>query len=119
MPWDVRIVPFGVGVTAELAVARAQSGKPTSMPSGSVPIIWNRGRSPFDAMAILDEIQRPLGARCRATIFSRLPLDSGNDEHVHAAEQSMRRKESGLVADRPAPLTQLFTRERCCRYFEF
>jgi NADH-quinone oxidoreductase subunit G len=67
--------------------------------------------SPFDNMAILDEIQRLVPGY----EFSRLNLLSGNEQHVTAAELSTAGAAEGLVQIVPANDT-LFTSGTLGRY---
>jgi len=79
MGWDVRkLVPFGRGSTADMGQSRgAQSGE------ADRHAVWLEANglepkmSPFDPMAILDEIQRLVPGYG----VSRMNLLSGNDEH--------------------------------------
>ena len=80
MGWDVRkLVPFGRGSTADMGQSRgAQSGE------ADRHAVWLEANglepkmSPFDPMAILDEIQRLVPGYG----VSRMNLLSGNDEHT-------------------------------------
>jgi NADH-quinone oxidoreductase chain G len=80
MGWDVRkLVPFGRGATADVGQSRgAQSGE------SDRHAVWLEANglepkmSPFDPMAILDEIQRLVPGYG----VSRMNLLSGNDEHT-------------------------------------
>jgi NADH-quinone oxidoreductase subunit G len=67
--------------------------------------------SPFDNMAILDEIQRLVPGY----EFSRLSLLAGNEQHVTAAELSTAGTSEGLVQIVPANDT-LFTSGTMGRY---
>ncbi|HEY6252205.1 MAG TPA: molybdopterin-dependent oxidoreductase [Candidatus Angelobacter sp.] len=103
---DVRkLVPFGGGVHADMGQSRgAQSGE------ADRHAIWLAANnleprlSPFDPMAILDEIQRLVPGY----EFSRLGLVAGNDQHVVSAEKSSAGPGNGLVQIKPANDT-LFT----------
>ncbi len=84
MGYDVRnLVPFGRGETADMGQSRgAQSGE------ADRHAVWLQANnlepklSPFDPMAIFDEIQRLVpGYR-----VSRLNLLSGNDEHTQLSQ---------------------------------
>jgi len=110
---DVRkLVPFGQGVTADMGQSRgAQPGEADRHAIWLSASNLESRTSPFDAMAILDEIQRLVPGYD----FSRINLISGNDEHIHAAEQSSAGKESGLVQIVPARDT-LFTSGTLGRY---
>ncbi len=82
--FDVRkLVPFGHGVHADMGQSRgAQSGE------ADQHSVWLEARglepklSPFDPMAILDEIQRLVPGYD----VSRLELMAGNDQHTSIAE---------------------------------
>jgi len=100
-----KLVPFGGGVRADMGQSRgAQSGE------ADRHAIWLAANnleprlSPFDPMAILDEIQRLVPGYD----FSRLGLVAGNDQHVMAAERSSAGPGNGLVQIMPANDT-LFT----------
>jgi NADH-quinone oxidoreductase subunit G len=110
---DVRkLVPFGQGVTADMGQSRgAQSGEADRHAIWLASNNLESRTSPFDAMAILDEIQRLVPGYD----FSRINLLAGNDEHVTAAENSNAGKESGLVQIMPAGDT-LFTSGTLGRY---
>jgi NADH-quinone oxidoreductase subunit G len=107
-----KLVPFGGGVHADMGQTRgAQSGEADRH---SVWLIANNMEprtSPFDSMAILDEIQRLVPGY----EFSRLNLLAGNDEHVVAAERSNAGPAEGLVQIVPANDT-LFTSGTLGRY---
>ncbi len=110
---DVRkLVPFGAGVHADMGQSRgAQSGE------ADRHSIWLAANnlaprtSPFDSMAILDEIQRLVPGY----EFSRLGLIAGNDQHVTAPEKSNAGAGDGLVQIMPANDT-LFTSGTLGRY---
>ncbi|HKD15408.1 MAG TPA: molybdopterin-dependent oxidoreductase [Candidatus Angelobacter sp.] len=100
-----KLVPFGGGVRADMGQSRgAQSGE------ADRHAIWLAANnleprlSPFDPMAILDEIQRLVPGYA----FSRLGLVAGNDQHIMAAEKSSAGPGNGLVQIMPANDT-LFT----------
>jgi len=108
-----KLVPFGGGgVRADMGQSRgAQSGE------ADRHAIWLAANnleprlSPFDPMAMLDEIQRLVPGY----EFSRLNLLAGNDEHVTAAEGSNAGPGDGLVQIVPANDT-LFTSGTLGRY---
>jgi NADH-quinone oxidoreductase subunit G len=110
---DVRkLVPFGQGVRADMGQTRgAQSGE------ADRHSIWLAANgleprlSPFDPMAILDEIQRLVPGYD----LSRLNLLAGNDQHMHAAEHSNAGAGNGLVQISPAR-DSLFTSGTLGRY---
>ena len=110
---DVRkLVPFGGGVHADMGQSRgAQSGE------ADRHAIWLAANnleprlSPFDSMAILDEIQRLVPGYA----FSRLGLIAGNEQHVTAAETGNAGAGNGLVQIVPANDT-LFTSGTLGRY---
>jgi NADH-quinone oxidoreductase subunit G len=110
---DVRkLVPFGQGVRADMGQTRgAQSGE------ADRHSIWLAANgleprlSPFDPMAILDEIQRLVPGYD----LSRLNLLAGNDQHMHAAEHSNAGAGNGLVQISPAK-DSLFTSGTLGRY---
>jgi NADH-quinone oxidoreductase subunit G len=109
---DVRkLVPFGGGVRADMGQSRgAQSGE------ADRHAVWLNANnleprlSPFDSMAILDEIQRLVPGYD----FSRLNLIAGNDEHVTAPEHGNAAADS-LVQIVPAN-DSLFTSGTLGRY---
>jgi NADH-quinone oxidoreductase subunit G len=110
---DIRkLVPFGGGVRADMGQTRgAQSGEADRH---SVWLIANGLEprlSPFDPMAILDEIQRLVPGYD----FSRLNLLAGAAEHVSAAELSSAGAGNTLVQIVPAHDT-LFTSGTLGRY---
>ncbi len=84
MGFDVRkLVPFGRGVRADMGQSRgAQSGE------ADRHAVWLQAHSlepkmsPFDPMAILDEIQRLVPGYD----VSRINLLAGNDEHTTLSE---------------------------------
>jgi NADH-quinone oxidoreductase subunit G len=107
-----KLVPFGGGVHADMGQSRgAQSGE------ADRHAIWLAANnleprlSPFDPMAILDEIQRLVPGYN----FSRLGLIAGNEQHVAAAETSSAGAGNGLVQIVPANDT-LFTSGTLGRY---
>jgi NADH-quinone oxidoreductase subunit G len=111
-----KLVPFGGGVRADMGQSRgAQSGE------ADRHAIWLAANnleprlSPFDSMAILDEIQRLVPGYD----FSRLNLISGNDEHVTAPEHGDAAADS-LVQIVPAQIVPandtLFTSGTLGRY---
>jgi NADH-quinone oxidoreductase subunit G len=106
-----KLVPFGSGVRSDMGQTRgAQSGEADRH---SVWLIANNMEprtSPFDSMAILDEIQRLVPGY----EFSRIGLLAGNDQHVMAAERSNAGPD-GLVQIMPANDT-LFTSGTLGRY---
>ncbi|HSM86055.1 MAG TPA: NADH-quinone oxidoreductase subunit NuoG [Candidatus Limnocylindrales bacterium] len=107
-----KLVPFGGGVRADMGQTRGpQSGEADRH---SVWLMANNLEprlSPFDPMAILDEIQRLVPGY----EFSRLNLLSGGDEHVTAAELGNAGATGGLVQIVPANDT-LFTSGTMGRY---
>jgi NADH-quinone oxidoreductase subunit G len=107
-----KLVPFGGGVRADMGQTRgAQSGEADRH---SVWLAANNLEpllSPFDSMAILDEIQR----LAPGYEFSRLSLLAGNDQHMDAAERSNAGAGDGLVQIVPANDT-LFTSGTLGRY---
>ncbi len=110
---DVRkLVPFGQGVRADMGQTRgAQSGE------ADRHSIWLAANgleprlSPFDSMAMLDEIHRLVPGYD----LSRLSLLTGNDQHMHAAEHSNAGAGNGLVQISPAK-DSLFTSGTLGRY---
>jgi NADH-quinone oxidoreductase subunit G len=84
MGFDVRsLVPFGGGTRADMGQTRgAQSGE------ADRHAVWLEAHNlepkmtPFDPMAILDEIQRVVAGYH----VSRVNLLAGNDEHLEIAE---------------------------------
>lgn len=103
---DVRkLVPFGDGVHADMGQSRgAQSGEADRHAVWLAANNLEPRLSPFDSMAILDEIQRLVPGY----EFSRLGLVAGNDQHVSSAERSSAGPGAGLVQIMPANDT-LFT----------
>lgn len=76
-----KLVPFGAGDRADMGQTRgAQSGEADRHEVWLVANNLVPKLSPFDPMAILDEIQRLVPGYD----FSRLNLFSGNDSHTHA-----------------------------------
>jgi len=110
---DVRkLVPFGGGTRADMGQTRgAQSGEADRHSVWLAANNLEPRLSPFDSMAILDEIQRLVPGY----EFSRLNLLSGSDEHVTAAENSNAGAGNGLVQIVPADDT-LFTSGTLGRY---
>jgi len=107
-----KLVPFGGGVRADMGQSRGvQSGE------ADRHAVWLSANgleprlSPFDPMAILDEIQRLVPGY----EFSRLNLLAGNDEHTRAAEMSNAGPGSGQAQITPANDT-LFTSGTLGRY---
>ncbi|HWX54124.1 MAG TPA: NADH-quinone oxidoreductase subunit NuoG [Verrucomicrobiae bacterium] len=115
MSADLRkLVPFGGGVRADMGQTRgAQSGEADRHSVWLAANNLEPRLSPFDALAILDEIQRLVPGY----EFSRLHLLSGNDQHVTAAEQSNAgaSADDGLAQIVPANDT-LFTSGTLGRY---
>ncbi len=110
---DIRkLVPFGGGVYADMGQTRgAQSGEADRHSVWLAANGLEPRLSPFDSMAILDEIQRVVPGYD----FSRLGLLAGNDQHMHAAEHSSAGPGSGLVQIVPAN-DSLFTSGSMGRY---
>jgi NADH-quinone oxidoreductase subunit G len=107
-----KLVPFGGGVRADMGQTRgAQSGEADRHSVWLAANNLEPRLSPFDAMAILDEIQRLVPGY----EFSRLNLLAGNDQHVTAAEHSNAGPSGGLVQIVPANDT-LFTSGTLGRY---
>ncbi len=80
-----KLVPFGGGVRADMGQTRgAQSGEADRHSVWLAANNMEPRLSPFDPMAILDEIQRLVPGY----EFSRLSLLAGNEQHVTAAEHS-------------------------------
>src|SRR5262249_17230994 len=91
--------PWGGGVRAE--VGRTRGAQWGEADRHSVWLAANNLEprlSPFDPMAILDEIQRLVPGYD----FSRLGLVAGNDQHIMAAEKSTAGPGNGLVQIMPA-----------------
>jgi NADH-quinone oxidoreductase subunit G len=110
---DVRkLVPFGQGVRADMGQTRgAQSGEADRHSVWLAANGLEPRLSPFDPMAILDEIQRLVSGY----ELSRLNLLAGNDQHMHAAELSKAGAAAGLVQISPAN-DSLFTSGTLGRY---
>ena len=110
---DVRqLVPFGGDVRADMGQTRgAQSGEADRHSVWLAANNMETRLSPFDNMAILDEIQRLVPGY----EFSRLNLLGGNEQHVTAAELSSAGAAEGLVQIVPANDT-LFTSGTMGRY---
>ena len=107
-----KLVPFGGGVRADMGQTRgAQSGEADRHSVWLAANNLEPRLSPFDPMAILDEIQRLVPGY----EFSRLNLLAGGDEHVAAAEHSSAGAGEGLVQIVPANDT-LFTSGTLGRY---
>src|SRR5262249_40796790 len=106
-----KLVPFGGGVRADMGQSRgAQSGEADRHSVWLAANNLEPRLSPFDPMAILDEIQR----LAPGYAFSRLNLLAGSDEHVSSAEDSR------AGAGRPAQIVPandtLFTSGTLGRY---
>jgi len=84
---DVRaLVPFGSGVRADMGQTRgAQSGEADRHAVWLTANNLEPRLSPFDPMAILDEIQRLIPGYS----LSRLHLLSGNDQHLPPAANGL------------------------------
>jgi NADH-quinone oxidoreductase subunit G len=110
---DIRkLVPFGGGVRADMGQTRgAQSGEADRHSVWLAANNLEPRLSPFDPMAILDEIQRLVPGY----EVSRLGLLAGNDQHVTAAEHSNAGPGSELVQIVPAN-DSLFTSGTLGRY---
>jgi NADH-quinone oxidoreductase subunit G len=107
-----KLVPFGQGVRADMGQTRgAQSGEADRHSVWLAANGLEPRLSPFDPMAMLDEIQRLVPGYD----FSRLNLLTGNDQHVHAAEHSNAGTGNGLVQIAPAK-DSLFTSGTLGRY---
>jgi NADH-quinone oxidoreductase subunit G len=107
-----KLVPFGQGVRADMGQTRgAQSGEADRHSVWLAANGLEPRLSPFDPMAILDEIQRLVPGYD----LSRLNLLAGNDQHMHAAEHSNAGAGSGLVQISPAK-DSLFTSGTLGRY---
>ncbi len=110
---DIRkLVPFGEGVRADMGQTRgAQSGEADRHSVWLAANNLEPRLSPFDSMAILDEIQRLVPGY----EFSRLGLIAGNEQHIAATEKSSAGAGNGLVQIVPANDT-LFTSGTLGRY---
>ncbi len=110
---DIRkLVSFGGGVRADMGQTRgAQSGEADRHSVWLAAHNLEPRLSPFDPMAILDEIQRLVPGY----EVSRLGLLAGNDQHVTAAEHSNAGPGSELVQIVPAN-DSLFTSGTLGRY---
>jgi len=98
-------VPFGEGVRADMGQTRgAQSGEADRHSVWLAANDLQPRLSPFDPMAILDEIQQLVPGY----EFSRLNLLAGSDQHVDAGARSNAGSGQGLVQIAPANDT-LFT----------
>ncbi|HKV91608.1 MAG TPA: NADH-quinone oxidoreductase subunit NuoG [Candidatus Angelobacter sp.] len=107
-----KLVPFGQGVRADMGQTRgAQSGEADRHSVWLAANGLEPRLSPFDPMAILDEVQRLVPGYD----LSRLNLLAGNDQHMHAAEHSNAGTGSGLVQISPAK-DSLFTSGTLGRY---
>jgi NADH-quinone oxidoreductase subunit G len=107
-----KLVPFGSGVHADMGQSRgAQSGEADRHAVWLAANNLEPRLSPFDPMAILDEIQRLVPGY----EFSRFGLIAGNEQHVAAAEKSSAGAGNGLVQIVPANDT-LFTSGTLGRY---
>lgn len=107
-----KLVPFGQGVRADMGQTRgAQSGEADRHSVWLAANGLEPRLSPFDPMAILDEIQRLVPGYD----LSRLNLLAGNDQHMHAAEHSNAGPGNGLVQILPAN-DSLFTSGTLGRY---
>jgi NADH-quinone oxidoreductase subunit G len=107
-----RLVPFGRGVHADMGQTRgAQSGEADRHSVWLAANNLEPRLSPFDPVAILDEIQRLVPGYD----LSRLSLLAGADQHVHAAELSSAGPANGLVQILPAN-DSLFTSGTLGRY---
>ena len=113
MGTDIRkLVPFGGGMHADMGQSRgAQSGEADRHSVWLAANNLEPRLSPFDPMAILDEIQRLVPGY----EFSRLGLVAGNDQHISAPEKSSAGGSNGLVQIVPANDT-LFTSGTLGRY---
>ena len=110
---DIRkLVPFGRGVHADMGQTRgAQSGEADRHSVWLAANNLEPRLSPFDPMAILDEIQRLVPGY----EFSRLGLLAGNEQHVTVAEQSSAGADGTAAQIVPANDT-LFTSGTLGRY---
>jgi NADH-quinone oxidoreductase subunit G len=110
---DIRkLVPFGRGVHADMGQTRgAQSGEADRHSVWLAANGLEPRLSPFDPMAILDEIQLLIPGY----EFSRLNLLAGHDQHMLAAEHSNAGPGNGLVQILPAN-DSLFTSGTLGRY---
>src|SRR4029077_5919174 len=107
-----KLVPFGQGLRADMGQTRgAQSGEADRHSVWLAANNLESRMSPFDPMAILDEIQRLVPGYD----FSRLDLLAGNEQHMDAAERSNAGAGDGLVQIVPANDT-LFTSGTLGRY---
>jgi NADH-quinone oxidoreductase subunit G len=84
MGFDVRaLVPFGSGTQADMGQTRgAQSGEADRHAVWLEACNLQPKMTPFDPMAILDEIQRVVAGYD----FSRVNLLAGNDQHIDIAD---------------------------------
>jgi NADH-quinone oxidoreductase subunit G len=107
-----KLVPFGGGVHADMGQSRgAQSGEADRHSVWLAANNLEPRLSPFDPMAILDEIQRLVPGY----EFSRLGLLAGNDQHTTAPEQSSTGPADGAAQIVPSNDT-LFTSGTLGRY---
>jgi len=107
-----KLVPFGRGVHADMGQTRgAQSGEADRHSVWLAANNLETRLSPFDPMAILDEIQRLVPGY----EFSRLGLLAGNEQHVTVAEQSNAGADGSAAQIVPANDT-LFTSGTLGRY---
>jgi NADH-quinone oxidoreductase subunit G len=107
-----KLVPFGGAVRADMGQTRgAQSGEADRHSVWLAANNLEPRLSPFDSMAILDEIQRLVPGYD----FSRLSLLAGNEQHVTSAEQSSAGASDGAAQIVPANDT-LFTSGTLGRY---
>jgi NADH-quinone oxidoreductase chain G len=94
-----KLVPFGQGVRADMGQTRgAQSGEADRHSVWLAANNLEPRLSPFDPMAILDEIQRLVPGYD----FSRLNLLAGNDQHVNAGVRGKAGAAEGLAQIAPA-----------------
>jgi len=106
-----KLVPFGRGVRADMGQSRgAQSGEADRHSVWLAANGLEPRLSPFDPMAILDEIQRLVPGYQ----FSRLNLLAGSDEHTRAAEMSQ--AGAAVSADITTANDTLFTSGSLGRY---
>jgi NADH-quinone oxidoreductase subunit G len=107
-----KLVPFGGAVRADMGQTRgAQSGEADRHSVWLAANNLEPRLSPFDSMAMLDEIQRLVPGYD----FSRLSLLAGNEQHVTSAEQSSAGAGDGAAQIVPANDT-LFTSGTMGRY---
>jgi NADH-quinone oxidoreductase subunit G len=107
-----KLVPFGGATRADMGQSRgAQSGEADRHAVWLAANGLEPRMSPFDPMAILDEIQRLVPGY----EISRLNLLAGNEQHIIAAEHSNAGTGDGLVQIVPSNDT-LFTSGTLGRY---